>query len=327
MGRTHIGAYRGLGDACRISGVFDLDAGLLSGGLVEGGNLASGESTGERLFEPAEVFATDSLDALLARVDVDAVSVCTPTDTHVDVALAAMRAGKHVLVEKPVSLERAGIQRLAAEAERAGVICMPAMCMRFWPGWVWLKEKVRVDGIPKSISFERLGSAPGWGGGFYQDAGRCGGALHDLHIHDTDFVCHLFGKPDAVSSVGDQNRLTTMYHYEDGPRHVVAAGGWLRGGAEFRMRYVAEFEDATADFDLSREPGLLWSSSGDEGCREPADVGEGDGYEGEARAFVGAIIDGVGPPVTLDDAAMTLAVLEAEAESLKTGERQAIRLY
>lgn len=320
MGRTHLGAYRAAGDACRLAAVFDADPARLSGEAMGGGNIG-GDGSPERLFDPAEVFATDSLDALLARGDVDAVSICTPTDTHVEIARAALRAGKHVLVEKPVSLDRGEIESLAEEAERAGRVCMPAMCMRFWPEWAWLADAVR-EGLHcgvRSLAFERLGSAPDWGGGFYADPARCGGALHDLHIHDTDFVVHLLGRPEAVTSVGDRDRLTTTYHYDTGPAHVVAAGGWLRGGAAFRMRYTAEFEDATADFDLGRDPTLVLSRTGD---ARGVDVEQATGYDLEVRAFLSATAGRDAPAVTLEDAVTTLAVLEAESRSLESGRRE-----
>ena len=92
MGRTHVRAYRNAGSACRLVGVYDIDPSRLTGESGEAGNIATG-SDEARLFDPDEVFATDSLDKLLASDEVDAVSVCTPTDTHCAVARAALRAG------------------------------------------------------------------------------------------------------------------------------------------------------------------------------------------------------------------------------------------
>jgi predicted dehydrogenase len=324
MGRTHIGAYRAAGEACRLRGVFDLDPGRLTGTPTPAGNIDTGDA--DDLFDPKDVFVTDSLDALLARDDIDAVSVCTPTDTHAEVATAAVRAGKHVLVEKPVALDRSAVGALAREAHEAGVQCMPAMCMRFWPEWDWLASRIREDRTAlRGLAFERIGAAPAWGAGFYQDDARSGGALYDLHIHDTDFVVHVLGPPDAVTSVGDRARVTTVYHYKAGPAHVVATGGWLRGGAAFRMRYLAEFEDGTADFDLLREPTLTFSATHNAGEPRTVSAGEGDGYSREVAAFLEAVASGTAAPVTLPDADATLAVLEAEARSLNSAAREPVR--
>lgn len=324
MGRTHIRAYKAFGNACRLTGVFDLDPCRLRGDASTGGNIETGDGQAGRLFDESEVFTTDSIEALLARQEIDAVSICTPTDTHADIARAAIRAGKHVLIEKPVALDRGVVGLLASEAERAGVVAMPAMCMRFWPAWAWLKDRVDSGDAIASLSLERIGTAPGWGGGFYQDSARSGGALYDLHIHDTDFVCHLFGTPEAVTTVGSRARMTTLYHFRDGPGLVCAAGGWLRGGADFRMRYLAELGSGTADFDLLREPPLKCSNAGTADEAVPVVVGSETGYEAEVRAFLGAIDRDGSPAVSLADASATLAVLEAEARSIDTGRRQTV---
>ncbi|HEX7025312.1 MAG TPA: Gfo/Idh/MocA family oxidoreductase, partial [Gemmatimonadales bacterium] len=71
---------------------------------------------------PAGAALCPSAVELLARDDVDAVSICTYTDTHVELALAALRMGKHVLVEKPVALRHEDVARLAAAEREAGLI-------------------------------------------------------------------------------------------------------------------------------------------------------------------------------------------------------------
>ncbi len=323
MGRTHARAYRDAGGLCRLVAACDTDPARLAGGGAgaSGGNLLREQDRGD-VFASAAFF--DSLGALLADPGIDAVSVCTPTDTHASIASAALEAGKHVLVEKPVSLDRAEIAALAETARRSGRVCMPAMCMRFWPEWAWLKDRIADGrlGRVRSLFFERIGPMPDWGGGFYADRARSGGALHDLHIHDTDFICAALGPPDAVSSTGDPDRLTTVYRYGSGPGHVVATGGWLRGGPGFTMRYTAEFEEATAVFDLDGSPPLRVARDGEHHPETPPGVGTG--YDGEIRAFLHAARTGEAPPVTLDDAAGTLAVLEAEARSLRSGRFEAV---
>ncbi|HHN78791.1 MAG TPA: Gfo/Idh/MocA family oxidoreductase, partial [Phycisphaerales bacterium] len=324
MGMTHARAYHGAGPRCRLRAAYDTDPSRLAGDGAgsRGGNLPQGQEGDDPL---ASVVVFDSLAALLAEPGIDAVSICTPTDTHAAIASAALEAGKHVLVEKPVSLDRDEIRDLDAAARRAGRVCMPAMCMRFWPEWVWLRDRVtdgQLGGL-RSLFFERLGPMPDWGGGFYTDPARSGGALHDLHIHDTDFVCAALGPPASVLSAGDINRLTTIYRYDNGPGHVVAAGGWLRGGPGFTMRYTAEFEHATAVFDLAADPPLVVFRDGErEAVRPPR--APATGYDGEIEAFLHAVETGQDPPVTLADAGVTLAVLEAEARSIRSGEVEAV---
>ena len=310
MGRTHIAAYQALDADCRLVHVCDREAKRWTGELEATGNF--GTASG-RLFDPRVVRATAEPADLFADPEVHLVSICTPTDSHVALALAALRAGKHVLVEKPVALDAALVRELARVAEQAGRLCMPAMCMRFWPGWDWLKDAIADGkyGRVLSATFQRLGSAPTWGKGFYDDMKRSGGALYDLHVHDTDFVVWCFGRPDAVRTVGSSLHMTTSYRFARGPAHVTAEGAWdLAPTAGFRMRYLVNFEHATADFDLARDPQLLLHGK----LRsEPLPIAKTLGYEGQAREIVRAILSGrTDLRATLTQAATVLDVLAEE---------------
>lgn len=192
MGQTHVRAWRALesaGEACQLVSVADRDSQRLSGKVAVSGNLATDGSASETLFDPAQVFACSDPMGVIADPRAHIVSICTPTDTHIELAVRALEYGKHVLVEKPLALRAADVQRLRDAARSAKTLCMPAFCMRFWPGWDWLQAKVQdaSAGRVKSAVFQRLGSQPTWSG-FYADPARTGGALVDLHIHDADFV-------------------------------------------------------------------------------------------------------------------------------------------
>lgn len=320
MGRTHIAAFAkadAAGFRNRLVAVADRDPERRAGHAGTGGNLATG-GTG-RIFDPTTLAAYEHPQDLLADRKVELVSICTHTDTHVDLAIAALQAGKHVLVEKPVALSPAQIERLLAVARRSERLCMPAMCMRFWPAWEWLKERVvdRSLGALRSVKFQRLGTRPAWGGGFYADLEKSGGALVDLHIHDADFVLHLLGNPDSVVATGDLEHVTAGYRYASGPCHVVAEGGWDHTpGFPFRMRYTAIFETATADFDISRDPQLLLCR---DGKAEPVAVATTDGYDGEVRHLIAAIRSGDRKlRATLQDALELAHLLDRERAALKS---------
>ncbi|MBY0308938.1 MAG: Gfo/Idh/MocA family oxidoreductase, partial [Phycisphaerales bacterium] len=163
MGANHARAYVAAardGTACRLVAVSDPSPERLSGGTPAGGNIKAGADL--PLFDPAEVTGYTRAEDLLRDGRVNLVSVCTPTDTHVELALAALQAGKHVLLEKPVALASAEVARLAEAARGAGTLCMPAMCMRFWPGWTFLRDAVRDGrfGALRALSLHRLGSGP-----------------------------------------------------------------------------------------------------------------------------------------------------------------------
>jgi predicted dehydrogenase len=329
MGHTHIGAYasaQAAGFDCRLVAVSDRDAARLTGESAGEGNIATGSQ--ERLFDPATVKGYTDAAGLLADPAVHLVSICTHTDTHVPLALAALAAGKHVLLEKPVALEPADVQRLMAAAGSAGRLCMPAMCMRFWPEWAWLKGKVADGslGRVRTAVFQRLGSGPAWAPEFYRNDAKSGGALFDLHIHDADFVCFLFGAPLEVASAGTDHHVTTLYRFRQddqggcGPAHVVAEGGWDHApGFPFTMRYVVNFEGGTAEFDLTRTPTLRLHRGGQS---ETIDCGTGTGYDGEVRHLLGAIkanTPASGLNASLEDALLVTRLLHAERQSLRTG--------
>ena len=320
MGRTHVAAYKAAGLAghpCRVVAACDRDAARLSGVAPASGNFDTGGES-EQLFDPGEVSCYTDPAAFFADPAVALVSVCTHTDTHVDLALRALAAGKHVLVEKPLALSSAEARRVADVAREAKTICMPAMCMRFWPAWAWLKRAIDSGeyGAVRSATFHRLGSTPGWTD-FYADSTRSGGALVDLHIHDADFVAWCFGRPQSVVSAGSSNHLTTMFRYAD-VRHVVAEGGWAQDpGFGFKMRFVVCFEDATVDFDLGREDQLLLCRGGE---AEAVEVEPISGYDGQVRHLLGCIAEGrEQADVTCGDAVLALDILKAERASLNTG--------
>lgn len=328
MGQTHLAAFRSAADrgsACRIIAVADRDEQRRKGVGMAVGNLAAGGAAGADLLAGVRGYATPQ--ELLADPAVDAVSLCTPTDSHGVLAMAALAAGKHVLIEKPVALDVETIRGIEGAASAAGKVCMPAMCMRFWPGWVWLKEAVADGrfGRVVSASFTRIGSRPTWAPEFYLDSTRSGGALFDLHIHDVDFIYWLFGSPAAVSSSGDDFGVTTLYDYSHvagGPNRVTASGAWLgTAGFPFKMQYLVEFERAVADFDLTRTPPLRLIA---DGKVEEVVIPTGAGYEGEAAEFVEAIVNGRSPGTTLAQAVAVTGIVRAERASQRSRTREVL---
>lgn len=315
MGRTHAEAYAAAGREGipnRMRAVFT-QADMIRAAV---GNL---DAMVADVAELADVRVTGEVDELLSDASIDVVSICTPTDTHIDLALRALAAGKHVFVEKPVALTVSEIVRLDAAAVEAGLVCLPAMCMRFWPGWPWLHNQIRSGdlGEVRSASFVRMGNPPDWGGGFYGDTARSGGALHDLHVHDVDFVQWCFGTPESVTSSGGALHITTMYHFPDGPAPVTAEGGWTGAqGFPFRMRYSVEFDETFVEFELGADPEVrVIQAGGIKALELPAS----SAYHEEVRHFLRVVRAEEAPRVTLADAATTARILAAEAGSAAAG--------
>jgi predicted dehydrogenase len=320
MGRMHYDTYLKIPGA-QVVAVCDADprraAGDLSGGW--GGNFGDG---GTQHLPMDRITGTTDPMELIRSDNVDVVDICLPTPAHVEIVTAALSAGKHVLCEKPLANNAADARIIAAAAGSAKGMFMPAMCVRFWPEWEWLKRAVAEGryGKVRSAIFRRRGSMPqGW----FRNGKLSGGALFDLHVHDTDFIYHLFGKPQGVFSrgyvagTGEIDHVFTQYLY-DREMMVAAEGGWaFADGFGFQVTYTVNFESATADFDMARKPALLLMGGGKS---EPVEVPPHDGYEGELAYFLQCVRTGQKPQrVTADDAVVGLQIVEAEKRSIETG--------
>ncbi|MEM9082737.1 MAG: Gfo/Idh/MocA family oxidoreductase [Planctomycetota bacterium] len=317
MGTTHVRAYQSVG--ATLVAVLDQSEDRRSGAINNTGNIGSARQ--EQLFDPDSLNATDDLDAFLATPELELVSICTPTDTHIELAQRVINAGKHLIIEKPVALRSIDVQTIGEQASDAGVLCMPAMCMRFWPAWAYVKQLIdqRTLGQLRSLHLERLGAAPTWNDDFYLNPDRSGGALFDLHIHDTDFINHAIGIPEGVTTTGTANHHTTTYHYPDQELQVIAQGGWLPAPTfPFTMRLLARFEEGVADFDLARDDQLLVHRK--DGSTETPTLDPADGWQAEVSAMVNAVASYASEaPATMQSASDSTRILEAERESLARG--------
>jgi len=198
-GQTHLDAYARRLDA-RVVAVADHSADRLKGRVWAQSGADGQEQPGADL--SAAIRYKDAMD-LVNDPDVELVDICLPTPLHFEYAMAAIAAGKHVMIEKPLARTYEQAMQLVKAAEAApGSSVMVGMCMRFWPGWDWLKTAIdqKTYGRVLSATFLRVAEHPG--GEFFRDGEASGGALLELHIHDTDFVRYCFGTPHTVSSHG-----------------------------------------------------------------------------------------------------------------------------
>src|SRR6266508_2287337 len=201
MAATHLKSYRQI-DACRIAALCNPSGRNLDGDFaMVTGNIASGEPF---KLDMTAVQAYRNFADFLADPSVQVADICAPTHAHPELAIAALKAGKHVICEKPLARTSKSAREIAAAAAGAPTFLMPAMCLRFWPDWAWLKTAIaaKVYGKVLGARFRRVAQPPAWGRKFFLDGALSGGALLDLHIHDTDFVQFCFGRPQSVFSTG-----------------------------------------------------------------------------------------------------------------------------
>ena len=285
MGSTHLKALRNVSGAT-LAAVVSADEKKLSGDLSDiQGNLGG---PGEKMdFTGVSRYRT--VDEALRDPRVDAVDICLPTDRHAPVAIDALRAGKHVLVEKPMALDGDTADRMIAEAERSGKLLMTAQVLRFFPMYAALKNVLERWGTVRSAVFRRRCGAPGWSG-WLADPARSGGGVFDLLIHDVDMALHLFGPPQAVSATGYEalaagiDVIAATLHYPSGIG-VSIIGGWHHPRSyPFSMEYTVVGDNGTVEYSSAVGAGpVLYRADGES---EPLPQAEKDGYAAEIEYFV-----------------------------------------
>jgi predicted dehydrogenase len=324
MGATHIKAYLNIPGA-RLAAICDRTRLPVDGDLSRiVGNIGSAKPL---KLDMTQVKAHWNFEDLLADPGIDLIDLCVPTAQHRPLAIAALQAGKHVVCEKPLARTSAAGCEIVAAAAKAKGFFMPAMVMRFWPGWAWLKQTIDSQTYGKLLAarFRRVGPPPGWGKASYFKGDESGGALLDLHIHDTDFVQYCFGRPRSVFSVGTTrfsgaiDHVVTSYQFASGIP-VAAEGSWLMTeGFGFNMTYTVNFQSATADFDLSRRAEALKLCEEGQAPRAIKFDAE-DGYLLELQHMIQSIQAGTPPAiVTAAEGLSAVEICEAEEKSVKTG--------
>lgn len=324
MGAMHAECYRNLPGA-ELVGVVD-------------GSPDGARDVLRRIAIDVPVFA--DLDAALGALKFDIVDVCLPTDLHVVYGVQALNAGKHLFVEKPFATRSEDARRMIELAEKKGLALQVGQCIRFWPEYMALEKAVRSGeyGALKSLTLVRRASRPGYSfGNWLNDEKRSLGAAVDLHIHDTDYVLHLLGKPKSVVSRGTRDvsgwdHIVTLYEFDN--VLVSAEGGWNypeKWG--FQMAFQAILERATIDFDCNTSPTLTITPV--DGERKPLpfaapSVGESTaaggnvsslgGYFNELEAFIRTLEAGGRPTIaTGEQALQSLEVVFAEIKSAAAG--------
>lgn len=318
MGGTHARAFAGLPDV-HVAGVTSRSADRAAALAREVG---------------AEPF-TDAL-ALVRDPRVDAVSITLPTHLHREYTTAALEAGKHVLLEKPMALSVPDCDAMIEVAQKNGRILMVAHVLRFWPEYTALVGFLQTGQIGKALSAtaQRLAGPPRWSDWLLHPE-LSGGEVLDLHIHDLDTFNWLFGQPRTVYSRGQRSSETngwdlalTLVDY--GAVRAFAEGSALQPlDYPFTMNLCVLCEQGSVEFRSraggvqvdSRDAGtnsLLVYEGG--GAPYALPVIPGDGYANQAAYFADCVRSGRAPERgTARQARLAVQTALAARESLETG--------
>jgi predicted dehydrogenase len=251
------------------------------------------------------------LDDALTDPAVDILSVCTPTPSHAELAIEALRSGRNVLLEKPIALTEVDAEAVAEAAQRSPGVLMVAHVVRFMRRYAALADRVAAGSVgrARAVRAVRLSSGPP-GGSWFDDERRSGGILVDFAIHDFDQANLLLGTPVAVRSVraggsGFGAPVATTVEYADGGVAQVLSVADLPADSEFR-----------SELDVVGTAGTDAASAADAG--DPPD----DPFLSQARYFLECVESQAEPSrCSTEHAIAALRVSLAARTSLESSAR------
>ncbi len=245
--RGHIPAYRGAKDV-QIAAICDV-------------NVERARSVAKEIGIPA--FYGD-YQRMLATEKLDLVSVCSPNVFHAPMAIAAMRAGAHVICEKPMCLTYADAEEMVRVAEATGRSLTVGHHMRYQPAPVKAHEMIEQGALGQvyfvKASYLRRSGIPGYGSWFTNKDLSGGGALMDIGCHMLDLSLWMMGHPNPVS-------VTASTYAKFGPQ-AKGLGGW--GADHFGPGSRFDVDDLTTAFVRFDNGGTLvleasWATHGTQG--------------------------------------------------------------
>jgi predicted dehydrogenase len=190
IGNVHMNVFKQLADDVTLAGVTDVFAPLAQARAKEHGI--------DKVYESAET--------LIADPAIDAVVIAVSNEWHAPIAVKALQAGKHVMLEKPMAINVASAKEIVQAQRESGKVVMIPHQLR----WEWLSLQVKEQAEKGALGriyhakagWVRRKGIPGWGTWFTQMAKSGGGPLIDLGVHMLDLSLYLMGNPKPVSVFG-----------------------------------------------------------------------------------------------------------------------------
>ena len=288
-------------------------------------------------------WSTD-LEQILRREDVDAVCICTPSSLHPEHTIAALNAGKHVLVEKPMAIRLADALAMVEAADRNQRILATVFQRRFTPAVRYVRDAVVAGHLGRlvmgeaSVSWYRTPEyyqVSPWRGTWAMDGG---GALMNQAIHYADLLLWIFGEPQTISA-----QATTRLHKIEVEDTLTASIRWRSGALSTLNATTAAFPGlherlqvcGTQGSAIIEDGHLRYKFFADEDGQKVPDYGH-NAQEGINRAlainftdinlhqtqlgdFVDAVRNGHRPDVDGREACKSVALVEAIYASARSG--------
>ena len=308
--------------------------------------IATGQPDRARADYPHAKLVAD-LDGLLALPEIDCIVIATPNDTHFDLARRTLEAGKHVVVDKPVTLSAADARTLMNIALARSRHFVPFHNRRWDGDFMTVRDLLANQTLGRITQYEshfdrfRPVVRPRW----REEAARGGGLLFDLGPHLIDQALALFGVPQTVSATvrthRDQAGAPDYVHIQLGygesevvlhasaltalvaPRFAIhgTRGSYVKHGLDTQEDQLkAGLRPGEAGFGGGNEAGLLRVLEGDQEVDKSLPTRDGD-YAGFYIALADTIQTGVKFPVSAQDAVDVMTIVELAARSSDEGVR------
>lgn len=286
-------------------------------------------------FGIARQYAT--VDELLGAGDIDILIVSTPNYLHAPQTIAALAAGLHVMVEKPMALNALEAERMQRASEESGAKLMVAHCWRFDEEVNWIKSQIDDGKLGTILRTFGYGVHVNWGpsGWFAQAQYAGGGALADMGIHAIDVARYFLGDPAPLSVYARISTDYTDYDVDDsgtiwinwagGATSIVESGWWwphadgpeastqLYGTRGFARLFPTRLEipDRALETVKTVDPG--YPPVREEQCPQIM-------YDRQMRRFIDCIRADLSPNPGAAEGLVNLRIIDAALESSRRGE-------
>ncbi len=304
MGRVHAKHYSKMDDV-ELFG-FDVDEERLAE-FCKSGNVTPVKSQ-EELFNQSQ-----------------AIDACLPTHLHFPVAADCIKAGKPLLLEKPMCRSLRECAELVELSETHGVPIMVAHVVRYFAEFRKARDLVThgTIGTPAAIRTRRGGKFPHGGTTWFAEFSKSGGILLDLLIHDFDWIRWTFGDVERIFAqsltfsghAGLDYALVTLTLESGAIAHC--EGSWADPGG-FRTGIEVCGSGGMIEWDSRNTQSLRTNLFGSSSTESPLSASD-DPYFLQLRDFIDAVKHGKPMPVTAQDGAMAVAIAEAAIESCRSG--------
>ncbi|MBE7052671.1 MAG: Gfo/Idh/MocA family oxidoreductase [Ruminococcaceae bacterium] len=280
----------------------------------------------------------DSIDEMLKSDEIDAVTICTPSGFHASVALEAINAGKHVLIEKPLAITNEDCQKVIKAAKEKGVCAGVISQHRFIEAIQELKgfvsggklgKLITADLLMKYYRSQEYYDSSAWRGTWALD----GGALMNQGIHGVDLLLYIMGpvkrvfgcintlthdieaEDTSVATVEFQNGAlaviqSTTSIYKGFPRSLTISG--TKGTVTVKADNISRCEIEGLDYNLKPENAVVNSFNDPKAL----DI---SGHAFQIQDFIDAVINKTEPMIPLEDGFRAVEVINAVYSSSKTG--------